>query len=299
MFCKNEDDYIHDYILYRKSLLNFKRIGTVFEDHDFHPFKKIDEPKLNIDLQDEVEWRRIDEVFKGALFDENLININYIKQGSIGDCYFITALSCISKEPKLILNLFDKAPNYILGIEPQSINLKCGIVAIYFHVFGIKIRVIIDTLIPFYKGTNKPVFGNLSDPNMSPWFLLVEKAYAKLLGSYSNIVTGNFNYAIYTLCGYIPIFLSKSYLQQNEIKTKKSPFIQLSEYIKQGCIMDCSIHLEDDILTEDEIEKADLVTNHSYLIEKMVKTKDKNFICLKNPWGRHEWKGDYSDKSDK
>ena len=41
-----------------------------------------------------------------------------------------------------------------------------------------------------------------------------------------------------------------------------------------------------------------LITGHAYSILKMVVTKcGKQFVQVRNPWGEHEWNGEYSDKS--
>jgi hypothetical protein len=49
------------------------------------------------------------------------------------------------------------------------------------------------------------------------------------------------------------------------------------------------------------MKKWGLITNHAYsLIQVAVVKKDgKNIeLCkLRNPWGDHEWNGDWSDKS--
>ena len=48
----------------------------------------------------------------------------------------------------------------------------------------------------------------------------------------------------------------------------------------------------------EEPSKQGLITGHAYSILKVVQSSDDTkLVQVRNPWGEHEWKGDYSDNS--
>lgn len=295
--CKKFEDFDEEAKRYKEIILNYRDKGEVFVDKNFHPIAKIPEQEVSFN-ESSTEWRRIDEVYDVPLFKKELIQIDYVKQGTLGDCYFLSAIIQLSQQPFLIPFLFDRQVELYLGKVEDSINIKCGAVVIYFHAFGRKTPVLIDTLIPFVKGTNTPLFSQPSDTTKSPWFCLIEKAYAKLNGSYTEVVGGSFSQAIYSLYGYYSTTKKVSELQTAEKIAKMKPFDRLLKYQKQGAIMGAAIHpqyLTD--TTEEELTNKGLITIHSYLILKLKQFGGQNFLCLRNPWGDHEWNGDWSDNS--
>ena len=95
-------------------------------------------------------WKRIDEFYQAPLFQKDLIDPSFIIQGRIGDCYLISSLGRIAKQHYLVTQLFERfLPNSILGEVENSINIKCGAIAVYFCAFGRKTPVIIDIFITF------------------------------------------------------------------------------------------------------------------------------------------------------
>ena len=66
---------------------------------------------------------------------------------------------------------------------------------IKFFVNGIETPVIIDDYLPVYHGTNQLVFAR-SDNKAELWVSLLEKAWAKLHGSYAAISGGSPDFVI-------------------------------------------------------------------------------------------------------
>lgn len=277
-------------------LLKYKLDGTKYIDPNFHPSLKILEKKVSISESFD-DYKRLDELYKAKLFQRELINQNNIQQGNLGDCYFVSALSCIAKQPYLIKNFFETdLPDNILGPIDDSVNIECGAVVVYFNAYGRLIPVLIDTLMPVKNGRLR--FCSPSDPSKSPWFCLVEKAYAKLNGSYSNISGGLFYNGIYSLLGYYP-------KRKNLAKFKKSgkpdDFIiqKIMKYQSDYDVIGTSIQLKKlaNNVTEQEVKDRGLILKHCYYLVKIRQINEKTLICLRNPWGSHEWNGDWSDKS--
>lgn len=282
---------------YEQILLEFSNNPNAepFVDENFHPFKKIDEKKIGDDLSDSYKWERIDKIYPAPLFKKELIHPYFIEQGAIGDCYLITSLSRIAKQPYLVQTLFEKKkPDTILGEIQDSINLKCGAVVIYFFAFGRKTPVLIDTRIPVSYGDC--IFSHPNINSNSAWFCLVEKAYAKLKGSYSNIVGGQLSYPIYSLFGYY----QKSFL----FDQKANLTDKILKYQDRGYIMEAGISEFNSSFTINnvpiaEVEKLGLITQHSYLLMRVRKVENDHFYQLRNPHGEggKVWNGDYSAHS--
>lgn len=279
-----------EYEKYQKILLNYKNTKEKFYDLNFHPQRRVHESWIPLD-DSGIEWIRIDDIYRAPLFEEDLININYVQQGALGNCSFISAISRVARDPILVQDLFDHTADSILGPITNSINIECGAVVIFFHAFGRETPVLIDTLIPFHKNSLLPIFSRPVDRKVSPWFCLVEKAYAKLQGSYSSIIGIPFSNVNYHLFGY-----EQHNLSLCEMKTK-TPFEKIVKYLKQGAVMDTYIILKKLKVTEEELQKVGLHEKHSYLIEKALEYKGMRFLCLRNPWRISGWKGDWSNNS--
>ncbi|OHS93248.1 hypothetical protein TRFO_40457 [Tritrichomonas foetus] len=274
---KKYEDFEKEAASYQLILQRYKKTGVLYEDPNFHPKRKIKENKVKFDGRD-IVWNRVDKYFKSPLYEN--ISKDAVQQGELGDCYFISTLSRIGKQKELVKLLFD----------PIS-DVKCGAVIVYFYAYGRRTPILIDTLLPFKLGTRTPIFSHPSDITYSAWFTLVEKAFAKLNGSYSNIVCGQFAHAVYSLFGYHPFSKTIENIKGN-------PFDKLMKYQRIGALIGTSIHSTTKA-SQEEIQKNGLVQNHSYLVLKARTVEGKNFLCLRNPWGNdREWLGDWSDTSE-
>ena len=296
--CKRFKDFDEESKQYNQILLDYLENGEKFVDPNFHPNKNIHENNIIFD-ESNTEWKRIDEVYSAPLFKKELIQIDFVKQGDIEDCFFLSALSYISSQPEKVPDFFDHRVELYLGKEEDSINLKCGAVVIYFYAFGRRVPVLIDTLIPFSKSTQTPLFSRPINHTKSAWFCLIEKAFAKLNGSYTEIIGGTFSQAIYSLYGYYTTTKSLSSLKSEVKSSKMSPYDRILKYLNKGAIVGAAIRIEMlDGLSEDDINSKGLAKDHFYIILSAKKVAGNNLLCLRNPWGEHEWNGDWSDESD-
>ena len=117
--------------------------------------------------------------------------------------------------------------------------------------------------------------------------MLLEKAWAKLNGGYSNIIGGIISEPISSLTGFPTEYLSYKKLEEDEVYKK----IENGE--KEGTIMS-SVSKGEDI-----IEKIGLVQAHAYTLMCARKWEERNIylIRLRNPWGEGEGNGKWSDNS--
>jgi len=137
----------------------------------------------------EVDWKHATTIFgeQLQLFNGNA-DPNDVRQGSLGNCYFLCALASIAKIPHRINNLFVEAiPGEYHGgsaeLEPH------GLYGVKFCVNGGRREVILDDQFPCFRGTNEPCFAKCFSRS-DLWALLLEKAYAKCYGSYEAISEG-------------------------------------------------------------------------------------------------------------
>lgn len=130
-----------------------------------------------------------------------------------------------------------------------------------------------------------------STTNHEFWSALLEKAYAKLHGSYESLDGGYTCEAMEDFTG----GLSESY----ELQSNKCPgdlFTVMMKAYQRGSLMGCSIHSDD----ENELRKLGLITSHAYSVTavKVVQTNrgKVRLLRVRNPWGNEtEWKGAWND----
>ena len=298
----NIDVFINEANHYLDILRGYEENGEIFTDTNFYPSSTyiIKDSKINLSPEKQ-KWERVDKYYSAPLFQKDVINENTIKQGDLDDYFLISIFYKIAQTPDFIEKLFDTRTKRDAKKEYiNSINIKCGAVIVYFHKFGRKIPILIDTLIPFNSETKKPYFSHPSDFNYSPWFCLVEKAYAKLNGSYSSIVDRPFSQIIYNLFGYFSYSQQicnylRDHQDEENFEENEYLFKKLLNLYSKGKIFGASISLKK--INQNEIIDSNLIPEKIYLILKIQKGDGKNFIRLRSPCENHEWNGNWSNSS--
>ena len=206
--------------------------GKKWEDPDFGPTEEDphgamslyytgETPSGHVDVE-EITWER-PEVYLADGDEELKIGFvkgdaaaNEVKQGRLGDCWFISALSVIAGRDELIRGdggLCDKENLKLL--DKQMVSACCiGVFPPIFHKFrtqGIYVLrffknyrwryVIIDDKLPISDGY-KNVFVSCNDPE-ELWAPLIEKAYAKLFGCYETLRSGNIDEGLADMSGFV------------------------------------------------------------------------------------------------
>ena len=218
---------------------------------------------------------------------------NDIDQGSLGDCYLLSALACLSEFVPLVHSIFDEGQNYELGIYRASL-CKNG----WWHT------ITMDGYLPSTTACGPCFAKNREEPN-ELWVSLIEKAYAKLHGSYASIRAGSGGMALADLTGC-------PYELFNETKMKPDLFKQLEENDRNDYIQMLGTPGKD---TSDyaggagnkgeadmtkKYEAVGLACGHAYSLITVTEYKGNQLCMIRNPWGNDkEWNGDWSDKSSK
>ena len=229
--------------------------------------------------ENQIIWKRARDIFKNGeftLFSDN-ISPNNILQGSIGNCYFLTVISALTNYPTLIFQLFNNGLN-ISQNGYYEINLK----------IDKKIATItLDDYFPYNIRKNKPVFCKPYKNEI--WVMLLEKAWAKIRGSYFNMDKGS------------PFIVLKTFLLSMKFKEDITyhfyslnnsnykdniwnMIINIIKY-KKNIFMIClsKENLNDKKKLNDL--KYSIVERHFYNIIGVCEKEGKNILKLRNPWG--------------
>lgn len=233
-----------------------------------------------------VEWKRPHEICPEGLepkMCKDGMNPGDIRQGLLGDCWFLGSLLVQSTNPELLTNLI-----YYDGI-------KYGFAVFQFFKNGRWQHVMVDTRIPYNPQTKTPLYGRC-DQSDEFWVPLMEKAYAKLHGTYEKLHGGSISESMVDLTGGVS---EKFYLRAPEIVESIDAgqfWRDLKKYHQQGFLLGCANTVKDENGNqEDMIGPQGILSNHAYGIMKIVEVQELQMIRIRNPWGQAEWTGKFCD----
>jgi hypothetical protein len=183
----------------------FAKTSVLFVDSEFKPNENCLYPKLttadgrNFCTMDGqpfqksipyVEFKRARDFFEGEfnVFLDSIVAED-IRQGALGDCWFLSALAAMTEFPELIRDLFPK--------ESQERN-HYGAYNVRFCKNGMWSTVRVDDFFPCYPGAG-PMFSRSHGNEL--WVLLAEKAFAKIHGNYAALRSGWVYEALMDLTG--------------------------------------------------------------------------------------------------
>jgi hypothetical protein len=119
------------------------------------------------------------------------ISADDIKQGHLGNCWFLSTLAAMTEFPELIKDIFRDsfAQRSILTENGEKTGVSpVGLYHLCFYKGGLKTTIRIDDYIPCEPGPKLPNrYGPLFSKSNGDelWVLLAEKAFAKIHGSYT------------------------------------------------------------------------------------------------------------------
>ena len=218
-----------------------------------------------------------------------------IVQGSLGDCWFLGALSVLATRPELLNNIFFKSQTY----------KDVGLFILRFFKDNSWRYVLIDDRIPVHDTkTPTPAFARCRDPN-ELWVPLLEKAYAKIHGSYKALIGGYVHYGLADLTAFSPIQLviKPGHQGFHEAWDTDILYKTLKKYKSWGSLMGCSIQQQPgESRKSHEAEASDglrLMHAYAFLDLNEITTREGPVrLCrCRNPWGFGEWSGDWGDES--
>lgn len=152
--------------------------GTLFEDSEF----PADESSLQLSKQNsrKIVWLRPKEIVDNPQFFVDGFSRFDVKQGELGDCWFLAAAATLTQNPDMFTRVVPNDQSYGENYA--------GIFHFRFWQFGKWIDCVVDDRLPTFQG--ELVYMRSSQDNEF-WSVLLEKAYAKLHGSYEALRGGS------------------------------------------------------------------------------------------------------------
>ncbi|XP_051881416.1 LOW QUALITY PROTEIN: calpain-2 catalytic subunit-like [Pristis pectinata] len=139
-------------------------------------------------------WRRPHEILRNPQFFVKGVSRFDVCQGNVGDCWFLAALASLTMQQEL----FD----HVVPPDQDFHRNYCGIFHFRFWYFGDWVDVVVDDRLP--NARNQLIFVRSCEENEF-WCALLEKAYAKLYGSYGDLHMGQIAEAMVDFSGGIKL----------------------------------------------------------------------------------------------
>ncbi|TNN13428.1 Calpain-B isoform 3 [Schistosoma japonicum] len=261
------------------------RSGKLFEDPEFPPndrslYFSQKPPK-------QIQWLRPHEICSNPEFITGGASRFDVRQGELGDCWLLAAIACLSMDKKLF--------EQVVAIDQSFTKEYCGLFRFHFWNYGEWKEVVVDDRLPTYQ--RSLVYIHSTEKNEF-WSALLEKAYAKLCGSYEALKGGTTSEALEDFTGGI--------FEMFDLKNETPPNL-LQVMLKSqelSSLMACSIQADPNTF-EARLPNG-LIMGHAYSVTSVKlldisvpnKTGKIPLVRVRNPWGdESEWKGAWSDKS--
>ncbi|XP_068636405.1 calpain-type cysteine protease DEK1-like isoform X1 [Aristolochia californica] len=260
-----------------------------FTDQEFPPTDNslyVDPDNPPPKLQVVSEWMRPTEIVKENFRDlwpclfSGPANPSDVCQGRLGDCWFLSAVAVLTEVSRISEVII--TPEY---------NEE-GIYTVRFCIQGEWVPVVVDDWIPC-ESPGKPAFATSRKGN-ELWVSLLEKAYAKLHGSYEALEGGLVQDALVDLTGGAGEEIDMRSAQAQIDLASGRLWSQLLRFKQEGFLLGAGSPSGSDV----HVSSSGIVQGHAYSVLQVREVDGHKLVQIRNPWANEvEWNGPWSDSS--
>lgn len=262
---------------------------THFTDQEFPPNDNslfVDPGNPPPKLQVVSEWMRPTEMLRETCLDSHpclfcgTANPSDVCQGRLGDCWFLSAVAVLTEVSRISEVII--TPEY---------NEE-GIYTVRFCIQGEWVPVVVDDWIPC-ESPGKPAFATSKKGN-ELWVSILEKAYAKLHGSYEALEGGLVQDALVDLTGGAGEEIDMRSAQAQIDLASGRLWSQLLRFKQEGFLLGAGSPSGSDV----HISSSGIVQGHAYSLLQVREVDGHKLVQIRNPWANEvEWNGPWSDSS--
>lgn len=208
----------------------------LWRDDDFPPIAKslgkevVHSDTMKQQYKNNYKWLRPHNINKDAKFFSPELSKCDLKFGNFSDAVFTGALG--------LLSIHQNIENIFVDVDHWQ---DVGYVVFQFFKNGEWRYVIVDTLLPYSLDRKSFLFSECGEPNEF-WVPLVEKAYAKLNGSYQNIRGMDVCEVLVDITGGVAEreqIDSEKYKETKDNTETAALFTRIQSYLKNKYILGC------------------------------------------------------------
>uniref|UniRef100_A0A3B4F451 Calpain catalytic domain-containing protein n=1 Tax=Pundamilia nyererei TaxID=303518 RepID=A0A3B4F451_9CICH len=226
-----------------------------------------------------VKWLRPAQIAPDAEFVVDGVSRFDFGQGVLGNCWFLASIGALTFQN----HIFEQ----VVPLDQKIKENYCGIFHFRFWRFGRWVDVVIDDKLPTING--RLIFVHSKDPNEF-WPALLEKAYAKVCGSYTDMTSGTPSEAMMDFTGGVHMCVQLS-------DASSDVWGLICRAGKSNTLMGCGT--PQGVSTKKQnSETARGYSGRLFSNYKKGQGKLVKLIRLWNPWGKGEWVGDWSDRNE-